>query len=276
MFRRAALTLFLGISVAGLGFIPQKTFAQQAPSYRLEKINFVGSSRYSQDQLLAASGLRIGAAVSAQGFQDAATRLSQSGAFSEVKYRFNGAEAEYQLIDNPQFVPCTFENIVWMNDSELIAALRQKLPLFTGEVPLNGDLSNQVGQGIESVLKEKGIDASISVLPAANLNGPVKAMAYAAVTPRVEISQIEFRDASPVRIPTLEKATAALIGTEYRQSMLQDFASNQLRPIYLNQGYLHVDFGTAEAVPVATSAALAKVKITVPVREGAVYRFSAL
>ena len=263
------------------GVLLHCTFAQQKPSaptqhgYKLQQVRFVGS-HYAHDALLKASRLNIGSDVSAQDFQTAASTLSQSGAFSEVKYRFNGAEAEYQLIDNPNLVSCRFENLVWISDQELLSELQRRVPLFDGRVPLSGDLPNSVGKQIEAILKERGIMATISFLPAASLNGPVSAMAFSATTPRVEIADVEFSGASATQVPVLQKAVAPVLGTEYRQSILEDFASNSLRPIYMNQGYLHVEFLRASAIPISSSADLAKVKITVPIQEGSVYRLKAL
>jgi outer membrane translocation and assembly module TamA len=154
--------------------------------------------------------------------------------------------------------------------------LRQRLPLFNGQVPLNGDLAANAAREIEAILKEKGVAASISVLPAGSLNGPINSMAFSATTPRVEIAEIQFTGASRSQIEALRKATAPLVGTEYRQTMLQDFASNNIRPIYLNQGYLHVVLEKGQATPISTSPELAKVRITVPIEEGSVYRLAAL
>ena len=264
----------LTICCAVNGVVAQNSKA--TPLYKLQNVRFVGSSRYSREQLLTASGLKIGAQTPAQAFQEAATQLSRSGAFSEVKYSFSGAEAEYQLIDSNNFVPCVFENLVWISDQDLISALRQRLALFNGQVPLNGDLAASVAREIESILKEKGVTATVSVLPAGSLNGPINSMAFSATTPRVEIAEIQFTGASANHVDDLRKATAPLIGTEYRQTMLQDFASNSIRPIYLNQGYLHVVLEKGQATPISSSPELAKVRITVPIEEGPVYRLASL
>lgn len=252
----------------------QKTYQNQAV-YKLQKVRFVGS-HYSQEDLLKASGLKVGADISPEGFQNAATTLSQSGVFSQVKYSFNGAEAEYELADNPNLVMCRFENLVWISDQELLSELTRRVPLFNGTLPLTGDLATNVGKAIEVGLKERGIVATISSMPAANLNGPVSAIVFSAVTPKVVIADIEFSGASPAQIPNLQKAVAPLLGTEYRESMLEDFSTNNLRPIYLNQGYLHVEFPRASATPISTSADLAEVKITVPIQEGSVYQLKAM
>ena len=252
----------------------QQKLQQDQRSYKLQQVRFVGS-HYSQDALLRASGLKIGGETSAQDFQTAATTLSQTGAFSEVKYRFNGADAEYQLIDNPNLVSCRFENLVWIGDQELLDLLRKRVPLFDGKAPLNGDLAASVGKEIEAILKDRGVAATISFLPSASLNGPVNSIAFSATNPRVEIADIEFSGASADQIPALKKAVVPILGTEYRQSILEDFATNSLRPIYMSQGYLHVQFPKASATPVSNSADLAKVKITVPIQEGSVYRLKA-
>jgi outer membrane translocation and assembly module TamA len=137
-------------------------------------------------------------------------------------------------------------------------------------------LAASAAKEIEAILKDKGVAATISVLPAGSLNGPINSLAFSATTPRVEIAEIQFTGASPNQVEVLRKATAQLIGTEYRQTMLQDFASNSIRPIYLNQGHLQVVLQKGQATPISTSPELTKVRITVPVEEGPVYRLAAL
>jgi len=110
--RRAILPLPVLLSALLQLQVTPAVFAQNSQTaYKLQHLRFVGSKRYSQEQLLAASGLKLGSAYSAQDFQNAANALSTSGAFSQVSYRFNGAEAEYQLIDNNEFIPCLFR--IW-------------------------------------------------------------------------------------------------------------------------------------------------------------------
>jgi outer membrane protein insertion porin family len=264
-----------GMLSAYVSVVQQPASAQTQPIYKLQNVRFVGS-HYPQEQILSASRLKIGSTVSAQEFQNAATALSESGAFSEVKYRFNGAEAEYQLTDNPNVVSCRFENVVWISDQELVAELTHRVPLFDGKLPVNGNLATNVGKDIEAILKERGVTATITSMPAASLDGPVNAIAFSAVTPKVEIAEIEFTGASADQLPNLQKAVAPVLGTEYRESMLEDFSTQTLRPIYMNQGYLHVEFLRAAATPISTSADIAKVKITVPVQEGERYRLKAL
>lgn len=273
--RLLAIFVFCGLSSGVLCATPPKNSAPSQPVYKLQTVRFVGS-HYSQEELVKASGLKIGGEASAQDFQNAATALSETGLFSEVKYRFNGAEAEYQLTDNTNLVPCRFENLVWISDEDLLSELRRRIPLFDGSTPLSGNSTGEIGKQIEAILKERGVTSTISSTPAANLNGPVNAVAFSAVTPKVLIEDIQFTGVSAAEIPLLEKAVASILGTEYRQSMLEDFYTSTLRPIYMNQGYLHVEFFRASAVPTSTSAEIAKVKITVPVQEGSVYRLKAL
>lgn len=252
----------------------QKT--QAAPSYRLDKVRFVGSKRYSQDQLIRASGLKIGGNASAQDFQNAADTLSKTGAFSQVGWRFNGAEAEYQLIDSTEFVPYIFENIVWLKEEDIITVLKKQLPLFDGQVATNGEMSTEVGTQIESILKAKGIQGNVSAMPVADLGGPVKGMSFSVIKPRVEIGAFEFSGASPRQQAELSKAASPSVGTEYRQTLARGVADSTFRPIYLKAGYLRAQIGSISASVQSDSPEVTKILLTVQVDEGKQYRLSAL
>jgi len=74
-----------------------------------------------------------------------------------VNYQFDGRTAAYTVKDAEQFVPAVFENFVWFTDAELTARIRSSVPLFTGVIPLNGNLTDQVCTAIDSLLKAKGV-----------------------------------------------------------------------------------------------------------------------
>jgi hypothetical protein len=105
-----------------------------ADNYHLVRILVRGSKRYSEADLVRATGLSLNSHVSADDLKNVATRLGGSGAFSSIQYLLkpaigtDGIEAEFDLTDAPQFLPALFDNFVWFSPEELQASLRSAVP----------------------------------------------------------------------------------------------------------------------------------------------------
>src|SRR5215467_14481416 len=89
-------------------------------SFKLNKVSSSGSKRFTEADIVAATGLKTGATITADDLKRAADRLAQSGAFSQVNYRFSGDAAQFELVDAAQFLPVTFENFIWFSDADLL------------------------------------------------------------------------------------------------------------------------------------------------------------
>src|SRR6202007_3320363 len=100
--------------------------ASAATPHQLRSLKISGTTRYTDKEILAASGLQLGQDVAEGEFKEAAQRLGDSGLFSDVVYSFSysdaGVKLEFQLTDNTKniLVPAHFENFVWFTDTELL------------------------------------------------------------------------------------------------------------------------------------------------------------
>src|SRR5260370_38689697 len=77
----------------------------------LIEVKVKGTTRYTQEDVLAASALRIGVAASEDDFRNAAKELTDSGAFSDVAYSYSyssaGAKLDFSTSPQPQLPPRT-------------------------------------------------------------------------------------------------------------------------------------------------------------------------
>src|ERR1700724_3995267 len=75
----------------------------------LIEVKVKGTTRYTQEDVLAASALRIGVAASEDDFRNAAAELTDSGAFSDVAYSYSyssaGTKVDLQMTDSKQVLP---------------------------------------------------------------------------------------------------------------------------------------------------------------------------
>jgi outer membrane translocation and assembly module TamA len=87
---------------------------------------------------------------------------------------------------------------------------------------------------------------------------------------------VKFQGVSQLDVAGLDAATKPLVGTDYQQSFVSDFARLNLGPIYAQQGFLRVEFGTPVAKLIKDDPLQHSVTITIPVREGLQYRLAGL
>src|SRR6202040_3631239 len=118
-----------------------------------------------------ASGLQLGQTVSEDDFKKAARLLGETGAFRDVLYSFqysaDGTKLDLQVQDVERFVPARFDNVVWFSDQELLDQLHAQVPLFQGQLPIAGNLADQVSSGLQSLLITHHLEGRADYLRAA-------------------------------------------------------------------------------------------------------------
>lgn len=93
-FLRARLLVAAGI--AGILISAATVAAQQQPTLR--KIEVIGLQRLNSDQVIAASGLKIGDVIDAPAVDAAADKLMRTGWFQSVDYRVRTADSDTTVI----------------------------------------------------------------------------------------------------------------------------------------------------------------------------------
>src|SRR5579872_7344012 len=99
------------------GRAPQKSSAAAPAKFPIESINLEGIHHYTREQVLAASGLKIGQLAGRPEFEAARDRLLATGAFETVGYKFTPAEggkgyiATFQVTEIEQAYPVRFDDL---------------------------------------------------------------------------------------------------------------------------------------------------------------------
>src|SRR5271165_1805919 len=150
----------------GQGTSSQKPLAQMPASARqLIAIKVIGSKRFPEAAIAAATGLQMGAAVDDDDFKKAARRLGDMGVFTEIAYTFSyssaGTKLELHVADADKFVPAHFEDFVWFSDAELKQRIQQYSPLFDGQLPISGRLADQVSDVLQAMLAENSVPGHV-------------------------------------------------------------------------------------------------------------------
>ncbi len=266
--------------------IAQKQSAITATRFTALKVT--GTTRYTDKEILAASGLQIGQPAADGDFKEAVRRLGDSGLFSEVVYSFSsssaGVKLELQLTDTDKskLVPAQFENFVWFTDDQLLSALQSRVPLFKMLLPTAGNLPDRVSEALQAILRERQFPGRVDYLREGDESGgALHAIVYHVDEVSIRIHTVEFPGASPEQAALLAAAARRLTGAEYTRSTLAAVAKFDLLPVYLERGYLKAAFAPSDArvLPQPSPAdsqdrAELQVDAIVPVTPGKIYSTS--
>ena len=273
--------LFLSFICSAPAQAPRKSARPLPPSaFKLVSIRVTGTKRYTPDQIKAATGLQLGQTVSEDDFKAVSRHLGETGAFSDVAYAFQysseGAKLDIQIADANQFVPARFDNFVWLTDQELLQKLQARVPLFNGELPVAGNLADQVADASQALVTERNLQGKADYLRYAPQDGPITAFVFTVGGPAVHIRNVEFAEAAAPELPLLQAAAKALQGREYLRSVVRVYDEKDFLPIYLERGYLKAAFADAQPKIVQETPEETIVDVTVSVTPGLQYRMSDL
>jgi outer membrane protein assembly factor BamA len=246
-------------------------------SYKLISVHVKGLNHYTEDQIVGATGLRLGQMTAEDDFKKAVAKLGETGLFNDVAYSYQystaGCNLEFQVTENDKLVPILFDNLVWFSDDELLELLRSHLPLFENRLPLAGDLADQLSDALNAILTERKITGQAEYIRSAEMNGPVDKFIYKITLHPVIIRNTDFPGAAPAELSALETAAKALSGKDYLRSAMQPHERYDFLPVYLSRGYLKASFADAQA-KVATDGPQTFVDVSFSVTPGIQYKLT--
>jgi len=271
LFRRRGIQLALAL-LFGVLF---SSFARaQAPteggSGKLASVKVTGSSRFRSDQIAPATGLKPGATVTKDDLQRGADRLAQLGPFAGVHYRYGDADAgvvvEYQLTDAPA-VPVWFDNFPWFTDAELISAVKSSVPLFDGAAPEHGTLLDDIADALQLALASRNVHTSVthSLVTAPGSTEQVQQFRVDGVN--VNVGSIDLSDPLARSDRGIQARLSDLADHPYSRTAIELFEFEQIRPVYLAQGFLRVRFNPPTTHLVGSGAS-ARVAVTIAIEPG--------
>ena len=261
------------LCIAGFG---QKS-SKPKLSYKLLSVRVKGATHLKDEQVIAASGLKLGQLAAESDFQRAMQALGDSGLFTNLTYSYHyssaGCEVEFQIAENPKLVPILFDNLVWFSDDELISEIHAHVPLFTGQLPLAGNLADQVAGSLNAILSERKIAGKADYIRAGKLNGPVDSYLFKITLHPVLIRNVGFPGAQPSEDVALQTAAKPLSGQDFLRSKMRPQEKSTFLPVYLARGYLKASFADAQA-KIVEDGPRTLVDVSIPTTPGQQYKLS--
>jgi len=260
-----------------------------ASDRQLTTVKVTGSKHYSEADIIAASGLQIGTTVVEDDFKKAARRLGDIGVFTDIAYNYSyststGTKLTLQVTDADKFVPVRFEDFVWFSDEELLKRIRERAPMFNGQLPLSGNLPDRVSDVLQALLVENAIPGNVEYERTGKAGGPLDSIVYRVSEVVIQIRNVEFSGAGEAELPALKEAAKRVFDREYSRSVLNALVEHQLLAVYQARGYLKAAFGEPQPKVVKKPSAdngegirnLTIVDVVYPVTPGQQYKIKAL
>jgi outer membrane protein assembly factor BamA len=237
---------FLHIPAPVISVFAQST---ENPTVTLKAIRAEGANHLNQSQVVALSGLGVGTAVGKQDLQSAADRLVQTGLFSNVNYVFQSREdglyLTFKLAEAPR-IPVYFDNIPWFADSEINETIRKVLPFYDGTLPEGGATVDQVSAIVTNLIASRGMQTVVEHQVIANPLGEGSVQEFRIADVVLQISKVEFGDPKLASSKVIQQHLSEIQGKTYSRMTVDLFLAEQVKPLYLQQGFLRAKLGPPE------------------------------
>ena len=215
-----------------------------AQTYTPKAIHFEGSPGLDSAELLRLSGWHEGVPITKAEIEAGLQKLADTGAFTGLSYAVNNAALTVKLTSaaGSQALPVRFGNLVWWQPDELLRLLEARVPLFHGDLPLTGTLTDQVEAALVDLLRDKGIpDAKVtSELSTSKVGGPIDAVALSITSPQVLVGETRFNGAIPALQPKLTSFSRKLAGQDFDRLTTAETLRQTSAEIFEDAGYLDI------------------------------------
>src|SRR5258708_6766168 len=244
----------------------------------LREVESDGQKKLTEGQIAALTGLQTGSQVGREDLQKAADKLVASGLFATVKYDFKtrteGLTLSFHVTESP-LVPAYYDNFPWFGDSELNDAIRAQLPFFDGTLPEGGNVVDIAADAIHGLLVAHKFDLPVQHQVIANPLGDGNIQQFTVEGGGLKIGSLSFSDAALAKNPMVQQHLSEINGKPYSRTTIDVFLTEQIRPVYLRQGYLKAKLGPPEVrlSGPPTEKLPEQLPVYVPVATGEVYHF---
>jgi outer membrane protein assembly factor BamA len=256
--------------------LPLLSFALLLPAqqqYPLRDIIIEGAKVFEPERIKAETGLKIGSMVDEDDFQQALGRLGSTGVFETLEYRLAPKDGGYALTITVREVEQVFQVRLLNFDApeeDLLAALREEIPLFKQQVPATGQMVDRIGDFLQKRWMADGHDSKImgQLLP---IEGEELAMVFQPEQRLQSISFVEFKGSEAVSPLELQRIfNPKAMGEPYTEARLRQLLHYNVRPLFEERGLLGVEFCPCTTRPDESSLGLL---VTVEVDDGEVYSY---
>lgn len=246
-----------------------------AQIFQPKTIQFAGVPDYTDAELLATAGLKVGDTLDNAAMNAHAQKLMDTGMFGGLTFKFDGADLIFALTPSPDTVPARFENLPFPAGKELDDALHAAVPLYHGKVSQQAGTCESVRVALESYLAVKKLPATVQATPVI-AGSKITAISYAIVAPPILVGDLQTQGAVLALDPAARTLLTKLSGGPYSVTGSPEQIERELTGYYDEQGYLQAEVrATALAKPLIAADAV-RVPFRVALNPGVQYRLAGI
>jgi outer membrane protein assembly factor BamA len=247
-----------------------------APSkWPIETLAVEGNHNYTREQVLAVAGLKVGQMAGKAEFEAARDRLTATGVFETVGYKFEpgankqGFAASFQVTEVEPAYPMRFAEL-GVPEKEIDAMLREKDPLYSpAKLAATKAVIERYTGWIQEFLASKGLTEKIAG-KVTQLDGEQFAIVFRPARNLPAVAQVTFLGNQVLAQGVLREAVhGTAIGSPYTESGFRELLNNTVRPVYEQRGRVRVSFPEVRAEPVSD---VEGVHVFVKIDEGESYQ----
>jgi outer membrane protein assembly factor BamA len=243
-----------------------------------KSIQFQGDPEYSDAELMAASGLKLGEVLTRDNMNDTAKKLMATGVFDQLTYKFDGQDLIFSMTPSTELFPVRIDNLPITPGPALDAELHSRFPLYHGKVPSEGTLLDDVRGAFEQILAAEGIKANVTVVPYGErkVHNKVTAMNFTVQSPPVRLGVIQFQGESPTMLQRLQAIAQHVADSSFDSNSTPADLANRFTSFYQNMGYAAVRVKVAQSGNPVMGADAIQIPELVTVDEGKIYKVAAV
>ena len=258
--------------VLTLILLSSASFAQT--KYPIATIKVEGLKNYTQAQVLAAAGLKVGQLAGKADFEAARDRLVATGVFETVGYHFAPAAdstqyaATFEVVEVGPVYPVRFEGVE-APKSEVEAAIRRKDPFFGAKIAATEGILKRDSAAIEEYLAGKGKAEKITGKVVADSVDQF-AIVFRPASGPPKVAEVRFEGNSEIPTSTLLNNFAGVAyGSVYSEAGFRQLLDNGIRPFYDARGLIRVAF---PSITVTKAEGVEGLVVTIKIEEGESYQ----
>jgi outer membrane protein assembly factor BamA len=252
-------------------FVLSVSLSLAAQTYTPHSLVFTGTT-LDQAALTKLAAVTLGKPITDAQIQGAMQRIVDTGLFAEIRYTVD--DRALNFIVTPQvasaMLPAIYGNFVFWKPDDLTPLVHARLPLFTGQVPTNGNLQQAVQDALAAILLDRGIKASVS-----SILTQEKAVEFFIEQPAVQIRQVHVDSVSPIAAPRVTEMLQAFASTDFN-SRSDEAIRKRLEDTYQDLGFLEVAIDLPHYDKPVTDLSHILVDFYTTAHEGGQYRISKL
>jgi hypothetical protein len=252
--------------------------SSEDPEFVLAGATTAGTQTLSAGDLLRGLELKAGAPITKSALQQACDRLGKLRLFysENCRVRIDGHSLWIDVKVEPSAgPPLIFENFVWTTRKNLLARLKQEIPLFTPEIPSDSALNPDIIRVLNRIVAERGIQGHVEIDKFwEDKGGGGHVFEVVGIKAPVVECTVEGEDA-----PSPEQVAEALPGCardDFSMPLLNWIADDIATDLYNSRGYLRPTVEEPIIQFLGERDGKFPVRVTFPISPGPQYRFQSV